>query len=134
MKYRIKDTDLKQTLRLFDSLSHLLTERVTDLYDCKGGVHYRQLFTMYRNKAMDAKHSLRDNVKKSKSGHSTITNAKVNEVAITIDELKKLLTERISDMDGEQGYMQAIHSYRFYLSKADAINEKLFDGLIEIEK
>jgi hypothetical protein len=62
-----------------------------------------------------------------------IEKEKMSEVLADINELEKLLTERISDMYEVPGMMQARHAYIFYRDRLWGIRDSLKFNIKEVK-
>ena len=62
----------------------------------------------------------------------TTDNKKITEVLEEIDYLRKLFDDRISDMHGIQGMMQARHAYILYRKLLWEIKESMLNALTEV--
>lgn len=94
-------------LASIEQLDKLFTDRISDLYMVKGGVHYRHNFIHYRGML----YNVRNLVKKGNN----------SEAIQELLELGKLLHEREQDMKGDKLTMQSQHAYQYYNSIVDKI-------------
>lgn len=63
MKYKIKEEALNEFFELIEELEQLLTERIQDLHEVRGGMQARHAYLHYRDLLIDAKMFLRKNCK-----------------------------------------------------------------------
>ena len=66
MEYKIEKRELDNFFGVVNDLEILLTERISDLHEVKGGVQARHAYILYRNLLWEAKHLMRDNLKEIK--------------------------------------------------------------------
>ena len=66
MEYKIEKKELDNFFRVVNDLETLLTERISDLHEVKGGVQARHVYILYRNLLWEAKYLMRDNLKEIK--------------------------------------------------------------------
>lgn len=57
----------------------------------------------------------------------------VNSIMIQMDDLEKLLTERVADLHEIKGMMQARHAYIFYRTKLWDLRNEFTDSLTEVK-
>jgi len=63
MEFKITQDDLKTLQNTIQELDQLLTERISDLHQVKGGMQARHAYIFYRNLVWQAKDAI-DNVQK----------------------------------------------------------------------
>ena len=70
MAYKIENEKVSDFFEVVDGLEKLLTDRISDLNDVKGGMQARHAYILYRKLLGEAKYLMRDNLKeiKPKSG------------------------------------------------------------------
>ena len=70
MAYKIENEKVSDFFEVVDELEKLLTDRISDLNDVKGGMQARHAYILYRKLLWEAKYLMRDNLKeiKPKSG------------------------------------------------------------------
>jgi len=66
MEYKIENEKMKDFFEVVDDLEELLTERISDLHDVKGGMQARHAYILYRKLLWEAKYLMRDNLKEIK--------------------------------------------------------------------
>ena len=67
MDYKIENDKVKDFFEVVDDLEKLLTERISDLHNVKGGMQARHAYCYYRSLLWDAKYLMRDNLKEIKT-------------------------------------------------------------------
>lgn len=68
-KYKIKSDKVNEITEALNDLEKLLTERISDLHDVKGGMQARHAYCYYRQLLWSAKYSLRDNLTINKTNN-----------------------------------------------------------------
>lgn len=63
MKVTIEAKKLDNALELLDDLSKLLDDRISDLYQIKGGMQSRHAYMFYRDKVWNAIDELKNGIK-----------------------------------------------------------------------
>lgn len=66
MEYKIENEKVKDFFEIINSLEKLLTERISDLYEVKGGMQARHAYILYRKLLWEAKYLMKDNLKEIK--------------------------------------------------------------------
>jgi len=66
MEYKIELDKIEHAFEVIDDLEHLLTERISDLHEVKGGMQSRHAYIFYRRKLWDVRNILKDNLKEIK--------------------------------------------------------------------
>lgn len=66
MDYRIEHGKVKDFFNVVDELEKLLSERISDLHEVRGGMQSRHAYCYYRSLLWEAKYILRDNIKEIK--------------------------------------------------------------------
>mgnify|MGYP003633002606 CR=1 FL=1 len=66
MEYTIKEKKLEEFVETINELEKLLTQRISDLHEVKGGVQSRHAYCYYRKLLWEAKYLIRDNAKLTK--------------------------------------------------------------------
>lgn len=66
MDYKIENGKVKDFFEVVDDLEKLLTERISDLHEVRGGMQSRHAYCYYRKLLWDAKYLMRDNLKEIK--------------------------------------------------------------------
>ena len=66
MEYKIKQDQIEHAFEVIDDLDHLLTERISDLHEVKGGKQSRHAYIFYRSKLWDIRYILKENLKEIK--------------------------------------------------------------------
>jgi hypothetical protein len=67
MEYKIENEKVKDFFKVVDDLEKLLTDRIIDLHEVKGGMQARHAYILYRKLLWEAKYLMRDNLKEIKS-------------------------------------------------------------------
>ncbi len=67
MEYKIKNEKAKEFFEVVNDLEKLLTERISDLHDVRGGTQSRHAYIYYRSLLWSAKNLIKDNLKESKN-------------------------------------------------------------------
>jgi len=67
MDYKIENDKVKDFFEVVDDLEKLLTERISDLHNVKGGMQARHAYCYYRRLLWDAKYLMRKNLKEIKT-------------------------------------------------------------------
>ena len=67
MEYKIKNAELSDFFEVMDSLEKLLTDRISDLHQVKGGMQARHAYILYRKLLWEAKDIMRDNIEEIKT-------------------------------------------------------------------
>lgn len=62
MEYKIKKENLSEFFELVYSLETLLTDRISDLHEVKGGMQARHAYILYRKLLVEAKDLINDNL------------------------------------------------------------------------
>lgn len=62
MEYKIKGDKAKDFFELVDELESLITERISDLHEVKGGKQARHAYILYRKILWEAKYLIQDNL------------------------------------------------------------------------
>tara|TARA_R110002020_G_scaffold420364_1_gene629522 strand:- start:1100 stop:1312 length:213 start_codon:yes stop_codon:yes gene_type:complete len=66
MEYKIENEKVSNFFEVVDDLEKLLTDRISDLHDVKGGMQSRHAYILYRKLLWEAKYLMRDNLKEIK--------------------------------------------------------------------
>ena len=66
MDYKIENDKVKDLFNVVDDLEKLLTERISDLHEVRGGMQSRHAYCYYRSLLWEVKSILRDNIKEIK--------------------------------------------------------------------
>ena len=66
MDYKIENDKVKDLFNVVDDLEKLLTERISDLHEVRGGIQSRHAYCYYRSLLWEVKSILRDNIKEIK--------------------------------------------------------------------
>jgi len=66
MEYKIESDKVKDFFDAVGDLEKLLTERISDLHEVKGGIQARHAYILYRQLLWEAKDLMRDNLKEIK--------------------------------------------------------------------
>ena len=66
MDYKIENDKVKDFFNVVDDLEKLLTERISDLHEVRGGMQSIHAYCYYRSLLWEAKYILRDNIKEIK--------------------------------------------------------------------
>lgn len=66
MEYKIKNEKVADIFEVIDELEELLTDRISDLHNVKGGMQARHSYILYRKLLWEAKYLMRDNLKEIK--------------------------------------------------------------------
>jgi len=67
MEYKIENEKVKDFFDVVDNLEELLTDRIVDLHEVKGGMQARHAYILYRKLLWEAKYLMRDNLKKNET-------------------------------------------------------------------
>lgn len=67
MEHKIENEKVEDFFEVIDSLDKLLTERISDLYEVKGGMQARHAYILYRKLLWEAKYLMKDNLKEIKA-------------------------------------------------------------------
>lgn len=67
MEYRIKKKEVDDIFDTVDELEKLLTDRIGDLHEVKGGMQARHAYILYRKLLWEAKYLMRDSLQEVKS-------------------------------------------------------------------
>lgn len=67
MDYKIENEKVKDFFDVIDSLDKLLTERISDLHEVRGGMQSRHAYCYYRSLVWEAKYLMRDSLKEIKA-------------------------------------------------------------------
>jgi len=67
MDYKIENDKVEDFFEVVDRLEKLLTERISDLHEVRGGMQARHAYSYYRKLLWDAKYLMRDNLKEIKA-------------------------------------------------------------------
>lgn len=62
MAYEIESEKIEEFFEVVDKLEKLLTERIEDLHEVKGGMQARHAYILYRKLLWEAENLLRDNL------------------------------------------------------------------------
>ena len=87
MEYKIENEKVKDFFDVVNELEKLLTDRISDLHEVKGGMQSRHAYILYRKLLWEAKSLMRDNLKEIKSkwiGLKDCLRKKPRECAISI--------------------------------------------------
>ena len=63
MEYKIENEKVEDFFEIINNLEKLLTERISDLYEVKGGMQARHAYILYRKLLWEAKYLMKDNLK-----------------------------------------------------------------------
>ena len=63
MEHKIENEKVKDFFEIINNLEKLLTERISDLYEVKGGMQARHAYILYRKLLWEAKYLMKDNLK-----------------------------------------------------------------------
>ena len=66
MEYKIENEKVEDFFEIINSLEKLLTERISDLYEVKGGMQARHAYILYRKLLWEAKYLMKDTLKEIK--------------------------------------------------------------------
>ena len=66
MEYKIESDKVKDFFDAVGDLEKLLTERISDLHEVRGGIQARHAYILYRQLLWEAKDLMRDNLKEIK--------------------------------------------------------------------
>lgn len=66
MEYKIEKEKVSDFFEVVDDLEKLLTDRISDLHEVKGGMQARHAYILYRKLVWEAKYLMRDNLKEIK--------------------------------------------------------------------
>ena len=64
MEVKLDTKKLDNALEILDDLSKLLDDRISDLYQVKGGMQSRHAYMFYRDKVWNAISELKEGIKK----------------------------------------------------------------------
>jgi len=67
MEYKIEKVKVKEFFDVLDDIEKLLTDRISDLHEIKGGVQSRHAYIFYRRLICEAKYLMSDNLKEIKT-------------------------------------------------------------------
>ena len=67
MEYKIESEKVDNFFEVIDDLELLLTDRIGDLHEVKGGMQARHAYCYYRSLLWEAKYLMRDNLKEIKN-------------------------------------------------------------------
>lgn len=67
MQYKIENEKVSDFFEMVDELEKLLTDRISDLQEVKGGMQARHAYILYRKLLWEAKYLMRDNLKEIKA-------------------------------------------------------------------
>jgi len=67
MEYKIENNKVEDFFEVIDNLDKLLTERISDLHEVRGGMQSRHAYFYYRKLLWEAKYLMRDNLKEIKT-------------------------------------------------------------------
>jgi hypothetical protein len=67
MQYKIESDKVNDFFETINDLEKLLTDRIGDLHEVKGGMQARHAYILYRKLLWEAKYSMRDNLKEIKN-------------------------------------------------------------------
>ena len=63
MGYKIESEKVSHFFEVVDELDKLLTSRISDLHEVKGGTQARHAYILYRKMLWEAKYLMRDSLK-----------------------------------------------------------------------
>ena len=63
MEYKIENEKVSDFFEVVNDLEKLLTDRISDLYEVKGGMQARHAYILYRKLLWEAKYLMKDNLK-----------------------------------------------------------------------
>lgn len=66
MEYKIENEKVSDFIEVVDDLKKLLTDRISDLHQVKGGMQARHAYILYRKLLCEAEFLIRDNLKEIK--------------------------------------------------------------------
>jgi len=66
MEYKIENEKIKDFFEVVDEIERLLTDRISDLHEVKGGMQARHAYILYRKLLLEAKYLMRDSLKEIK--------------------------------------------------------------------
>lgn len=66
MEYKIENEKVSDFFEVVNDLEKLLTDRISDLYEVKGGMQARHAYILYRKLLREAKYLIKDNLKEIK--------------------------------------------------------------------
>ena len=66
MEYKIEKEKVSDFFEVVDNLEKLLTDRISDLHEVKGGMQARHAYMLYRKLLWETKYLMRDNLKEIK--------------------------------------------------------------------
>ena len=67
MQYKIESDKVDNFFEVIDDLEVLLTDRISDLHEVKGGMQARHAYVLYRKLLWEAKYLMLDNLKEIKN-------------------------------------------------------------------
>lgn len=67
MQYKIESEKVDNFFEVIDDLEVLLTDRINDLHEVKGGMQARHAYVLYRKLLWEAKYLMLDNLKEIKN-------------------------------------------------------------------
>jgi hypothetical protein len=67
MQYKIESDKVNDFFETINDLEKLLTDRIGDLHEVKGGMQARHAYILYRKLLWEAKYLMRDNLKEIKN-------------------------------------------------------------------
>ena len=67
MQYKIESDKVDNFFEVIDDLEVLLTDRINDLHEVKGGMQARHAYVLYRKLLWEAKYLMLDNLKEIKN-------------------------------------------------------------------
>lgn len=103
-----KTDNTKVILQVIEDFGKLLTDRVSDLYQVRGAIHYRHNFVHYRGILWEAREYIKAGKKK--------------EAIESICDLSKYLRERYDDIPSDEKMTkQGKHCYEYYMTFTDKI-------------
>lgn len=66
MVYKIKNDKVKKFFKKINHLEDLLTDRISDLHEVKGGMQARHAYILYKKLLWEAKYLIKDNLEEIK--------------------------------------------------------------------
>jgi hypothetical protein len=66
MEYKIENRKVKSFFEVINDLEELLTERISDLHEVRGGMQSRHAYCYYRSLVWEAKYLMKESLKEIK--------------------------------------------------------------------
>jgi len=64
MKYKFESEKIEEFIEVTSELENLLTQRISDLHEVKGGMQARHAYILYRKLLWEAKYLITENMEK----------------------------------------------------------------------